>query len=138
MPDTELTKLRRARSRAHLKLKQAEAIVAGYQAKLADLEARIQAIAPDIWLPPRFYQPNPVFARNELPRLAMIVLRQADEPLAVRDIARATLAMKGVRHPDRRRWKITRVRLQQWLLKQDQRGVTVKVGSGNATRRRLV
>ena len=35
VPETELTKLRRARIRCHKKLKQAEELVAGYQAKLA-------------------------------------------------------------------------------------------------------
>jgi hypothetical protein len=35
---TELTNLRRARTRAHLKLKQAETLVADYQVKLAGLK----------------------------------------------------------------------------------------------------
>ena len=47
MNDTDLTKLRRARSRAHFALKQGETLAQGYRDKLADLEARIQAIAPD-------------------------------------------------------------------------------------------
>ena len=102
MPDTELTKLRRARSRAHLKLKQAEAIVAGYQAKLADLEARIRAIAPELDLPVRFRKPNGIFARGELPRLALQIMREEGKPLPVAVIARRMLAARGVTLPDRR------------------------------------
>jgi hypothetical protein len=34
-------------------------LVAGYQTKLADLEARIQAIAPELQLPARHRSPNP-------------------------------------------------------------------------------
>jgi hypothetical protein len=85
--DCELTKLRRARSRAHLALKQAEALVAGYQAKLADLEARIQAIAPDLQLPVRFREKHSIFARGELPRLALGIMREEGKPLPVAVIA---------------------------------------------------
>jgi hypothetical protein len=72
-----------------------EPMVADYHAKLATVEAAILAIDPQLWLPPRRYKPNPVFARQELPRLVMGILRDAKEPLAVRDIARLTLAAKG-------------------------------------------
>jgi hypothetical protein len=74
---TDLANLRRARSRAHFALKQAEMQVESYAYKVAEIEAAIQAIAPDLNLPPRFYKPNPVFARNELPRLAIDILRHA-------------------------------------------------------------
>jgi hypothetical protein len=43
--NSDQTKLRRARSRAHFALTQAEMLAQGYRDKLADLEARIQAIA---------------------------------------------------------------------------------------------
>jgi repressor of nif and glnA expression len=79
-----------------------------------------------------------VFKRQELPRLVMSILREAREPLAVRDIARLALAAKGIRYPEPSIMKRTRVRLQQYLGKLDQRGVTRKVGSGNRTRRVLM
>jgi hypothetical protein len=66
MPETELTKLRCARSRAILALKQAEAQVAAHQTRLADLEARIKAISPELDLPTRRRRPIPVFARGAL------------------------------------------------------------------------
>jgi hypothetical protein len=53
MKDSDLTKLRRARSRVHQQLNKLEPMVAGYRAKLANLEARILALDPQLWLPPR-------------------------------------------------------------------------------------
>jgi hypothetical protein len=138
MRDSDLTKLRRARSRAHLALKQAETLAQGYRDKLADLEARIQAIAPDLQLQPRLRKPNPIFARGELRRLAIDMLREAGRPLAIRDMALGTLKAKGVRFPDRRTTKGTRVRLREVLAKLQDRGVARTVGTGKATRRSLI
>ncbi len=59
MANPELANLRRVRSRCHGKLKQAEAVIAVFQAKLADLEARIRTLAPELDLPVRFCQSNP-------------------------------------------------------------------------------
>lgn len=64
-------KLRRARLRCHKALKQTEALLSGCQAKLADIEARIFAIAPEIDLPFRFHQPNPIFVRGEMTWLVL-------------------------------------------------------------------
>jgi len=137
MPD-DLPTLRRKRRRIHAQLDKLEPLLAGYRAKLSDINAAIHALDPQLWMPPRRYAVNPVFARQELPRLALSILREADGPLAVRDIARSALASKGVRFPDRRTLKLTRVRLQQFLGKLDRKGVTRKVGSGNGTRRALI
>jgi hypothetical protein len=122
--DTPLGKLRRARSRAHLALKQAEAQVSAYQAKLADLEARIQAIAPELQLPARHREPNPIFSRGELPRLALGIMREEGHPLPVVVITCRMLAAKGVTLPDRRTFKRTKNRLHNALLALDRRGVT--------------
>jgi hypothetical protein len=137
MSETGLQSLRRKRRRIHANLTQLEPLVADYHAKLAAVEAAILALDPQLWLPPRRYKPNPVFARQELPRLTMAILREAKGPVAVREIARLALAAKGVRHPEPSIMKKTRVRLQQYLGKLDRRGVTRKVGSGNGTRRVL-
>jgi hypothetical protein len=138
MKDSDLTKLRRARSRAHLALKQAETMAQGYRDKLADLEARIQAIAPDLQLLPRFRKPNPIFKRGELRRLAIDMLREAGRPLAIRDMAVAALRAKGVRFPDRRTMKRTRIRVREIMGGLEKRGLTRTVGTGRATRRVLV
>jgi hypothetical protein len=52
-----------------------EPLLAGYVAKLAEIEAEIQELAPELWLNPRRYKPDPVFARGELTRFALTVLR---------------------------------------------------------------
>ena len=135
--DSPLTKLRRARSRCHFALKQAERLAESYRDKLADLEARIQAIAPDLQLPSRLRKPNPIFARGELRRLAIDMLREADEPLSIRDMALGALKAKGVRFPDRRTMKATRVRLREAFAKLQGRGMARTVGSGRKTRRLL-
>jgi hypothetical protein len=52
-------------------------------------------LAPELELPPRFRKPNPVFARGELPRLALAILREAGEPLPIAAIAVRALKAKG-------------------------------------------
>jgi hypothetical protein len=139
MVDPPLKKLRAKRIRIHRQLDKLEPMVAAYRAKLAEVEAAIQALAPELPLPTRHrtYQPNPYFARGELPRVALAVLREAGEPLPIRVIAARALARKGCRTPTRRVFKMTRIRLQQLFLRLDQRGMTVKGGTGNETRRML-
>jgi hypothetical protein len=137
MKDTDVTKLRRVRSRAHFALKQAETLAQDYRIKLADLEARIQAIAPDLQLPARPRKPTPIFKRGELARLALTMLRTSDRPLAIREMALGALAAKGIRFPDRRTMRQT-VRLREVFAKLQDRGVARTVGTGKATRRALV
>jgi hypothetical protein len=122
MKDTDLAKLCRARSRAHFALKQAETLAQGYRDKVAALEARFQAIAPDLQLPARLRKPNPIFACGELRKLAIDMLREAGRPLAIRDMALGALRAKGVRFPDRRTTKRTRVRLWEVFAKLQARG----------------
>jgi hypothetical protein len=105
---------------------------------VADLEARIQAIASDLQLQPRLRTPNPIFARRELRRLAIEMLREAGKPLTIRDMALGALKAKGVRFPNRRTMKVTRVRLREVFAKLQDRGVARTAGSGRAARRALV
>ena len=132
-----LADLRSKRSRVHRALDRLEPMVADYRAKLAGLEAAIQVIAPELQLHPRRYKPNPVFARNELPRLALDVMRQAAGPIAVRTIAARALAAKGVALPDPHTMKRTRVRLQQIMVVWARRGMVRSVGSGREGMREL-
>ena len=136
----ELANLRRARVRCHAQLRQAVALAESYEAKLAEIEARIHELAPELELPARHrtHQPNPYFARGELPRVALAVLREAGEALPIRVIAARALAQKGCHAPTRRIFKLTRVRLQQLFGRLERKGVTYTVGSGNATRRGLI
>ena len=112
-------------------------MVAGYREKLAGIEAEIQAIAPELNLPPRRYKSNPHFARGELPRIAMDILRDALGPIAVRDIAVQALARKGIALPDRRTMRLTRLRLQQTFSVWAKRGLVVSVGTNKGRKRAL-
>jgi hypothetical protein len=96
MPETEITKLRRARIRCHKSLKQTEALLGACQAKLAGIEAAIYAIAPELDLPLRFRKPNPIFARGEFSRFILDVLREVERPLAMREVAARMLDRKGM------------------------------------------
>jgi hypothetical protein len=138
MKDTDVTKLRRARSRAHFALKRAETLVQDYRVKLVDLEARIQAIAPELQLPARPRKPNPIFKRGELARLALTMLRTSDRPLAIREMALGAVAAKRIRFPDRRTIGQTHVGLREVFAKLQDRAVARTVGTGKATRLALV
>jgi hypothetical protein len=83
----ELSILHRARSRCHVRLKQAEDMALSCRDKLTELESHIRAIAPELELPVRFRRPNPVFARPELTRLAPALLREAGELLPIAAVA---------------------------------------------------
>jgi hypothetical protein len=64
--------------------------------------AAIQIIDPQLWMQPRIYQRNAIFARGEVPRLALSAMREAGVPLPVAVIVRKMLAAKGVELPARR------------------------------------
>jgi hypothetical protein len=138
MPDTPLAKLRRARLRVHAQLRKLEPLVAGYHAKLVDIEARILALDPRLDLPLRRRMPNPHFARGELPRLVLDIMRETQGPIAVRVIAVEALARKGCPLPGPGTLRRTRIRVFHALARWQERGLVVSVGSGKATRRVLV
>jgi hypothetical protein len=138
MADRELRNLREKRRYLHRQLDRWEPLLARLRANLAETEAAIQAIAPGLKLPPRRYAPNPYFARGELPRLILQMLREADEPLSVRAIAVRALALKSVTPPDRQAMKLTRKRVQQAFARFAKRGVVRSVGHGREGKRELV
>jgi hypothetical protein len=74
------------------------------------IESAIHDLEPELNLPPPNRKPNPVFARNEITRLALDVLREAGEPLGVTEIAVRVLAAKGLPLPSPRIRKMTRAR----------------------------
>ena len=133
-----LATLRRRWLYVHRQLDYYEPLVERLRANLADCEAAIQAIEPTLFLPPRRYKDNPYFKRGELPRLALSIMREAGEPLGVREIALAALAAKGIRYPDRHAVKLTRKRLSQTMAEWGKRGLVRCVGSGKAGKRELV
>src|SRR2546423_1008038 len=111
MRNPELASLRRKRIRLHKRLDKLEPLVARCQDELARVEAAIQTLDPHLDLPDRPYKPDPIFARGELRRLALDVMRGAGEPLSLQAISSATLAAKGIRLPDPHTMRRTRRRL---------------------------
>jgi hypothetical protein len=138
MPRTPLNRLRRQRAGIVAQLRKLEPLVADYQAKLARVEARMQELDPQLWMPPRHYRPNPVFARGELPRIALAIMRQANGPLPTLTIAMMALARKGVTQPGPGLRKLIRIRLTQMMGKWEKRGIVRRVGRNKATRNVLV
>jgi hypothetical protein len=111
-----------------------EPLVADYQAKLARVDAKIQELDPQLWMPPRHYRPNPVFARGELPRIAMSIMREEAAPLATITIAMRALAQKGVTQPGPGLRKLIRIRLTQMMGTWEKRGIVRRVGRNKGTR----
>lgn len=65
------------------------------QGKVAEIDAELRGrgIEPSLGTPPR--RPRlPLFRFNELPRLVLTILREAKEPLHIRDITHAVLVRK--------------------------------------------
>jgi hypothetical protein len=133
----ELANLRRVRLYTHKQLDRYEPLVERLRVKLAETEAAIQAIAPELPLPHRRHKPNAIFARGEMSRMALGVLRQAGEPLPIRVIAVRMLASKGIALPDPTTRGWLRKRLRIAFAASDRRGVTVRIGQGHGARRAL-
>lgn len=133
-----LRNLREKRRYLHRQLDRWEPLLARLRANLAETEAAILAVAPHLRLPPRRYAPNPYFARGELPRLMLRIMREADRPVSVREVAAAALATKGIAEPDRDAMHLTRKRVQQAFVRFGHRGVVRSVGRGREGRRELV
>jgi hypothetical protein len=112
MDPSTLANLRRKRRYIHRQLDRLEPAVARLRASLDETNAAIQAVAPELNLPPHRYKPNPNFDRGELPRLVREIMRDAD-PLSTREIAVHALARKGVTLPGPGTMKRTRTRISQ-------------------------
>ena len=139
MQDRSLPNLRKAQIRIHRELDKLEPLLESYRAKLAEVEAAIQALDPQLALPTRHrrYRDNPAFKRGELPRVMRDVMRTAGRPLATREVVALVLSRKGITLPTPALWRLVRVRTQQTFANWKARGIVEKVGSGVGTVRRL-
>lgn len=137
MIDTTLGKLYRARLRAQRQIAKLEPQLEGYRAHLAEVEARIVKLDGLLFLPPH-RRANPFFKPGELPRIALELMKEAGGPVPVRWLAARALAAKGCPYPTPGVMKQTRRRLSSMLTDWGKRGVTVKVGTWNASRHALV
>ena len=80
--------------------------IAQLRADLANLDAAIRLLSPGTdpgAIPPkRAYKRTQYFARNELSRMALDIMRKAQGPLAAREIAVAIMKAKGLAMGDDR------------------------------------
>jgi len=74
--------------------------------------------------------PDPHFARGELTRLALDVLREAGEPMRIRDVAAAALRRKGLFPPSRTLLQHTAHQLQETFAVLGKRGGGREGGGG--------
>ena len=138
MDPRTLANLRRKRIYIHKQLNRYEPLVARLRASLAETDARIQAECPDLNLPPRFHKPNPYFARGELPRIVREIMWEAGGPIAIRTIALAALARKGVTLPGPGTMRYTRNKVRGIIWLWERLGKAMTVGRNKGTRRVLV
>jgi len=138
MSNPDLINLRRKRLYIHKQLARYEPLVERLRASLEETNAAIQAICPDLNLPPRFHQPNRHFKRGELPRIVREIMWQAGGPIAVRTIALAALARKGVTLPGPGTMRHTRKLVRGILGRWETLGKARTVGRDKGTRRVLV
>lgn len=137
MDSRTLGNLRRKRLYIHRQLDRLEPAVERLRASLAETNAAIQAVAPELLLPPRRHKPNPIFGIGELPRMVREIMRDADGPVSTREIAIKALARKGVPLPGPGTMKRTRTHIGQIFVGWGP-GKVRKVGSNKETRRVLV
>jgi hypothetical protein len=138
MDSRALGNLRRKRRYIHRQLDRLEPAVARLRESLAETDARIASVAPELNLAPRRYKPNPNFTRGELPRLVREIMREADLALSTAEIARRALAQKGFDLPGPGTMKRTRMRVGQLFAAWGKAGKVRKVGRKRGTRRTLV
>lgn len=137
MSNQYLARLRLARVRTNQNIARLTAALANQRERLAGIEAAIHDLEPELRLPAPTRKPNPVFARGELPRLALSILREAGEPLPVSVIAVRALAAKGIDLPSPRIRRMAKSRLRAIFGALGKRGIVCSVGTGNDARRGL-
>ena len=138
MSNPYLARLRLARVRCNENIARLESLLAFQRSRREAIEAAIQDLEPELKLPPATRRPNPVFKRGEITRLALEVMREANEPLAISVITVRILAKKGVDLPTPTIRKMTKSRLRAALLAFGKRGVVCTVGVGEDRKKELV
>jgi hypothetical protein len=133
MEDTDLTKLRRARTRAYMRMRRLEELLEAARVRVARAEAAVHAAAPDLHLAPSRQRGPRRFRKSEIVRVALSALRETQHPIGVREIALRVLASKGI-PADRDAIEATLYGVRKTVGSLTRRGITCKVGQGKATR----
>jgi hypothetical protein len=130
MPLSEIARLRRQRQTMKRRIARYETSLVEYGKRLEAMETSLQALDPQLDLTPPVRNANPYFVRNELKRLAMDVLREADGPIGVSELVRLVLAAKGHAMPPRALRAFVRHRLTAVLSGLRKRGVVERTKGG--------
>jgi len=125
----EITRLRRQRHILKHRVARTESKLAAIIAQLADLEAQLRALQPQIELIRADRTENPFFARRELGDLTLGVLRVADRPLRRAELVRRVLAAKCDTLPPVGLFEFIHHRLPSILLAFSKRGLVERLGS---------
>jgi hypothetical protein len=113
-----------------------------YRADLTHIDGTLRVLAADLDLetirPKRQYRRNRYFARNELSRLCLGVLRTAaGKPLSTDDIASRVIATKGFDATDGVLRAATRDQVGSIVKRLHRRGEIESIGRGRAMRWKL-
>ena len=112
------------------------------RADLANLDAAIRLLSPSMdpgTIPPkRAYKRTQYFARNELSRMALDIMRKAQGPLAAREIAVAIMKAKGLAMGDDRLCVTVTDMLLVALRSLTKRQAVIKTGASRDVRWTLV
>lgn len=101
-----------------------------YAKRLETIEQALFALDLQLDLTPPVRNANPHFARNEVKRLAMDVLRETDGPLGVSELVLRVLAAKGHAMPPRALRAFAHHRLTAVLSGHRKRGIVESVAEG--------
>jgi hypothetical protein len=91
---SEIIRLRRRRQNLRRQIAKHERQIANTTVKLRGVEQEILALDPQFDLTPREHTRNPYFVRNELGRMVVDVLREAEKPLRRSELVKRVLAAK--------------------------------------------
>ena len=98
------------------------------QATIAEIEAELRERGVALHGPPRRHGHPLPFRHNELPRLALSILRASEQPMHVREITAAILTAKGRDPLDRALADATVKRMRDVLLLHKRKGIVRLVG----------
>jgi len=136
MANRNLTNLRKKHLYIQRRWDRLEPAVARLRTSLDETNAAIQVLDPQLPLPPRRHKPTQHFARGELPRIVREIM-WGQGPMAVRVIALAALARKGVTLPGPGTMRHTRKCVRGILGTWERKGKAQTVGRNKGTRRVL-
>ncbi len=124
---SEITRLRRRRHNLKHQAARHGARLADTMERLKAVEQELQTLDPRLDLTPPERTPNPYFARKELGRLILGVLREAEKPLRRGELVIRVLAAKGAPIPPKGMLEYVHHRVPCILLGLKRRGIVERL-----------